>query len=527
MLKGVPEKGVLYHVEGIGLLFFVMERIYTEATISKSLKEGLWEEDENGNPIIIIEASNDNLDYQEERVLRSALMRKKDYFLKNGVISYDHKHLPNPDNYKFDPDWNEEKYILGKPLDAWEGTDKHGKPVVKVRAVLSKSNSRAAEIIKKLKDKIGTIKASVGGRRPQKMMMPDPETMKDVATIIDVDWDEVALTYKPVNQTLGPTILSPKEFVKALTAGSSADPSNMTGGNALQMQSTEREPVFSLLEGIQKGCINTSDKAIDHLVKGGFSSEKASKTLKVLINKKIIGDIMSAEKDAAIDPEVVVEEATDDLLKALKDLEDDGMSKAKKDGDYKMKGGHMYMKKADGKYEKMEEDSPDYNGEDEEEEEGKEDDVKKSLPETKEEDFYDATEDLAALRKSVKDLSAQNKEIVSMLKSMDKTQGVQSLVLKAIGSQNIEDSTMLKAIHDAPQPRNASVRNLKTMERFEKSVQENISKVTQPMLSKSMADNKVDANIAADANLLYRKGGAVAVATKYPGIIKNIVSGKE
>ena len=100
-----------------------MDRIYTEAMISKSLDtSGEWEQDENGNPIVIIEASNDNLDYQEERVLRSALMNKKDYFLQNGVISYDHKHLQNPDNYKYDPEWNEEKYILGKPLDAWEGT---------------------------------------------------------------------------------------------------------------------------------------------------------------------------------------------------------------------------------------------------------------------------------------------------------------------------------------------------------------------------------------------------------------------
>jgi hypothetical protein len=85
------------------------DRIYLELRLSKSI-----ETDENGNVIFEAEASNENLDFDGQVVLQEALIASKDYFLANGVVSYDHKHLkPDP----LDPHWNPEKYIIGEPLE--------------------------------------------------------------------------------------------------------------------------------------------------------------------------------------------------------------------------------------------------------------------------------------------------------------------------------------------------------------------------------------------------------------------------
>ena len=492
----------------------MQDRIYTEARISKSLVNDLWETDKNGNPIIIIEASNDNLDYQEERVLRSALMGEKDYFLQNGVISYDHKHLPSEDNYKFDPEWNAEKYVIGKPLDAWEGKDVNGEPVVKVKAVLSQSNSIAKEIITKLKDGLKTVRASVGGRRPRKEMMFDPKSFQNVPTITSVEWDEVALTYKPVNQTLGCTVLSPKEFVKSLTAGSSVNPAEMTGGNTLQMQSTEKKPISSLKEKLKNKEITSYDDAVKHFERYGFTKDEAKRLFKMVRNKFSTGEKIMGDEITKIDEE------TNELKKALEDL--DKMEKAKKDGEFKRKGGFEYMKKADGSYESDDADAPDYNGDDDDN-----DKVEKALPdELIEEDFFDASEEVAGLVKSVADMKAENADMRSMLKSISDNIGLQVNLMKSMGTQVLADSDMLKAIKDAPQPRQTNVQNIQTMDRFEKAVQDKMKTVTPSSLMKSMVDNNIDPSMRATVSTTFRKSGNnPAVLGNFPEIVTMI--GKE
>ena len=78
-------------------------RIYLELNLQKSIQT-----DKNGNWIIEAEASNENLDFQEQVVLKDALVKSSDYFLQNGVISYDHRHLQEKEN--------PERYIIGEPL---------------------------------------------------------------------------------------------------------------------------------------------------------------------------------------------------------------------------------------------------------------------------------------------------------------------------------------------------------------------------------------------------------------------------
>lgn len=478
------------------------EYIYTEASISKSLDGSKWEHDKNGNPIIIIEASNENLDYEGEKVLRSALMNSKDYFLKNGVISYDHKHLPNPDNFNWDPEWNAEKYVLGKPLDAWLATNDKNEKVVRVKAVLSRSNEIAKEIISKLKDGLETVKASVGGRKVSKAMRMCTKSYKDVPTIISVNWNEVALTYKPVNQTLEATTLSPANFVKSLTAGNSANPGDMgSGGNTLQGQSLEGSPIYSLLEKIKNKEISKSCDAISHLVKSGYSEEKAGNVLKLIIDKNILGDVMKTDKDN-VD---TIDSGTSDLEKALAAIEGgDSMSKGMKDGMYKMKGGHMYMKKADDSYEKVDKDSPDYNGDDDDKDDK---DMEKSI----DENSYDATADIEEMKKSLKSNGEEIADLKDMVKSLVDGTTTQNTLLKAIGTSAVESDKLIKSIANLPAGRQTG--DLNTQDRFKKSLDKSLEGQTEMTIMKSLNDAGVNENMKNQVGIAMRRQGIASLAT--------------
>jgi RNA binding exosome subunit len=401
-----------------------MNRLYCEAYIQKALSQGSWETDQHGNPIVIIEASNDNLDFQQEKILQEALLNSKDYFLQNGVISYDHKHKPFVGMLDYDPEWNEEKYIIGKPLDVWLN-DK----TVTVKAVLYNTVDRAKEIIKKLKAGAETVKASVGGRLAKKKKIFDTDVMKNIDNIISVFWDEVALTYKPVNQTLGPTILSPAEFVKSLTAGSSANPAEMTGGNSLQVQSIEGKKVLdALMESIKNNEIDDKDQIREYLLSEGISVSDTDKIVKLLAKNINRGEkSMSEEKDTTSQE---TPETTDELLKALDEFESniqkqEELQKAKKEPE----------------------------PEKDEDEEG--------------EEYEDVTDDVQKMKKSMEIMASENKELTAMVKSLSDTVKEQGKLLVAIGKQSAELGEMTKSISGMPADRKSQ---LDIHQRFEKSL---------------------------------------------------------
>lgn len=202
------------------------QRIYLELRLSKSIQT-----DSFGNWIIEAEASNENLDFDGQVVLQRALSGSKDYFLQNGVISYDHRHL-NPD--PSDPTWSPEKYIIGEPISV----ESRGSRTF-VKAKLYKSNEIAQEIVKKLQDGSSRLKTSVGGRAPQVAKEWVPKLGKAVEKVVSVLWDELAITFKPVNQTLSPVALSSEQFVKSLSAGYGTDSASMTGGRAMVPEDLE------------------------------------------------------------------------------------------------------------------------------------------------------------------------------------------------------------------------------------------------------------------------------------------------
>ncbi len=100
--------------------------------LKMELKKGSLGTDENGNWVFDVEASNENLDLEGQRVLQNALLNSKEYFLTNGVVSKDHLHQRrNKDGRTlFD-----ESYVIGEPKKVYVQDG-----VVRVQGCLYKSN---------------------------------------------------------------------------------------------------------------------------------------------------------------------------------------------------------------------------------------------------------------------------------------------------------------------------------------------------------------------------------------------------
>ncbi len=175
------------------------DKVYLQLFLRKSQDKVSLKKDKHGNTILYAEASNENLDFDNEKVLQNALIESKDYFLKNGVVSYDHKHFQDIDN------------LIGQPIDVSFDTN-NKKTYVKFK--LYKDNSIANKIIKKLKNGASIIKVSIGGQMAK--LKENLDGKKEIAKVL---WNEIALTYKPVNQTLDGISLTPissVQFVKSI-----------------------------------------------------------------------------------------------------------------------------------------------------------------------------------------------------------------------------------------------------------------------------------------------------------------------
>lgn len=209
---------------------------YLEASICKSG----CKTDDAGNCLFEVEASNENLDFQNQKVLQRALMDSKDNFLRYGVISNDHLHhkegaggekITCPDQ------------IIGEPVDV--RTD-GGKTIV--TAKLYRSNPIARTFIRLLKDGSTRIRASIGGIFPKVRRLMD-----GTEAVTSLVWNDLALTATPVNNTVGCAHLvksySAGEFVKALCAGSQTDAAAKEGGSAL------------IEEDVRKCTVDTQDEA--------------------------------------------------------------------------------------------------------------------------------------------------------------------------------------------------------------------------------------------------------------------------
>ena len=262
-------------------------QIFLQMRLNKAL-----ERDPDGNVIFTIEASNENLDIEQQRVLQSALLETKDYFLKSGVVSKDHKHRKYNKDGTFEIN---EDYIIGEPLDVYtRGTS------TLIKGKLYTKNGYAQKFIKLLDQGSSRVRASVGGLFPRVKQVI--ENGKKIGNVVSVLWDDLALTTQPVNPTVGfgtstlAKSLSSIEFVKALSAGSGTDAAEFAGGRALQKEEVEHgktplsenvneEVIAALVGAIADGDITDPDEAESFLADYGLSREDARDVVRAVLNK--------------------------------------------------------------------------------------------------------------------------------------------------------------------------------------------------------------------------------------------------
>ena len=430
--------------------------VFINENICKSIKGG--QEDENGNYIFEVEASNENLDLQNQRTLQSALMKSKEYFLTNGVISDDHQHkTKNPDGSVKS---NKDK-IIGEPISV--RTD--GKSTF-VKGILYKGVEAAKPFINLLKNGSKLVKASIGG------IMPTIRKEKDgTETVTSFMWNDLALTTSPVNWTVGSARFAKSiamvDFCKSLEAGSGTDASEYKDGRALQKEDIEDETVKILeindgemdaadeikkanekaitdiedcIAEIENGNITNADEITAFLIGRGFDKRKAKETMLEIIEQ---GGRKMAKGNFS--------DTVEDILKSI------GVKKST---------GKEEKKPEDEEIEK--EDLFEFDETSDGEEDDKEDDlekcgakgsvkkgcgVKKSL-EDESEDYLDATELVKSMGAEIDALRAENEELK---KSMEETQNSVLEIAKALGEPVERQSVVAKSIGNggaAPTPSN-------------------------------------------------------------------------
>lgn len=424
-----------------------------DVRLSLALRKSAGKTDEFGNYIFEVEASNENLDLQNQIVLQNALLESRDEFLRNGVISYDHLHKRKGEDGSAISD---PAMVIGEPIDV--RTDGGSTIVV---GKLYSTNEKAKEIIKLLKAGSTRIKASVGGIFPK--IVKDAKT--GVEKVVHVLWNDLALTVSPVNNTVGSAefakALSPCEFVsslpdemkKALSAGYETDSEAMEGGRALIGEDaqggtveaapegaayTEEQAIDEVIRRLRSQEIRGSGQAEAFLVSVGIDGARAAEIVreileqgeqmkKGLFDKHISTLLKSLPEDTAGDEDEL--EDGDEL-----DADDTGVEDDEEIG------------KADGGDEELED--GDF-GDDEDEDEDDEDDVDgKELIKSLSAELRAMKKSQARLRSELRTMKSQQDNVARVL--VDTARAVQRIGAEPMSPKSVFNKSLAKGQKKAP-----------------------------------------------------------------------------
>ena len=421
---------------------------FNNVYLSLDIRKSAGATDDFGNYIFEVEASNENLDLQNQIVLQRALMESKDEFLKGGVISFDHLHKRKDENGNVISD---PSMVIGEPIDVYFD-EKNKKTIVKGK--LYSNNDKAKDLIKMLKAGSTRVRASVGGIFPQ--------VVKNIKTgvekITHVLWNDLALTTSPVNNTVGSAVFAksmtaaefvdflPLEIKKALSAGYNTDSATKTGGEALIPEDTstktidvsntqaiskaenEEEVVERLVDLAKKGRIDGEKDAIDFLVFNGIPKEKAGEITREIIKQG--GQMMKKSFSNAVS----------DLLKSL-------TGGNQKDDEDEINKGCKSVKKADVDEDDIDLDDEDIDLDDEDDtdkgDEEKEDEEDKDEAKEEDEDMVDGGEVLKALDATIATLAKSQRATQKRIDDLGEAVVGLAEMISAIGNQQIPPRTVL------------------------------------------------------------------------------------
>lgn len=233
--------------------------------------------EDGGRRYVFFEASNEDVDHQNEVVLQKALEQSSEYYLRHGNVDLSHFTLLGPKagipNYL--------EYEIGKPV-AVRVDGKH----TFVKAELYQGDSPMARnanmVWDSLTKQVPPMRwyPSVGGQVLSKSVKIDPLTKNKVVVVESVRWNNTALDRCPVNKTVpeistvpvGSFAKSLGGFVisKALEASYQTDAAQLSGGGALTMQSLDGAPI---------SYFDFRDRLSDAMLKGEVGRNPGSKEL--------------------------------------------------------------------------------------------------------------------------------------------------------------------------------------------------------------------------------------------------------
>ncbi len=263
--------------------------VFLSVAINKAMP---GESDAEGNYIFEVEASNENLDLQNQYVQQKALTGSQEYFLTNGVISDDHQHKTRDENGNVE---THKDKIIGEPLKVWTDGSK-----TFVKGKLYGNNKYAKDYINLLKAGSTRVHASVGGIMPKVRKNAD-----GTETVTSFMWNDLALTCSPVNWTVGSAKFAKSmtnvDFCKALTAGSGTDASLFEGGRAMQKEEVEdgvtdilemptikksdEDVIRELVAAMAEEEMDDEESLVTWLIDRGFSESKARTAVREIINE--------------------------------------------------------------------------------------------------------------------------------------------------------------------------------------------------------------------------------------------------
>lgn len=202
---------------------------------------------EGARRFLYMEASNEAIDLQGEKVLAKSLADSADYFLRYGNIDLDHRTL-----MPARPGENPYLWEIGQPIEAQIDGDR-----TFVKAELYSGDSPSAANANMVWDSLTAISPparwypSVGGQILERTADVDPLTKARINLISKVRWNSVGLSRTPVNSAVPSVATVPigvltkccspagLDLAKALAAGYGTDSATLTDGAALRQQSLE------------------------------------------------------------------------------------------------------------------------------------------------------------------------------------------------------------------------------------------------------------------------------------------------
>lgn len=257
---------------------------------------------ERGERFLYFEASNEDVDHQNEIVLAKALSESADYYLRHGNVDLSHYSILGAKSGLA----NFLDYEIGKPVAVHVDDNK-----TFVKAQLYTGDSPMAKNADSVWASLTQQQPpsrwypSVGGAVLSKSIQRDPITGQKIAVVDKVRWNNIALDRCPVNKTVpeistvpvGVFAKSLNGFVlKTLEAGYGTDSTQLTGGGSIRVQSLYGKPYTAYREEMALRLKNgrLSPRQMTHyaITQWGFSPHEADQ-----FNHQFLTDLQAHRKE--------------------------------------------------------------------------------------------------------------------------------------------------------------------------------------------------------------------------------------